>query len=423
MVLPPAGLEYCDRLMAVILCLDVDGAPFLAAEMLALVERGHDVVFAGCRTIPEALVSGEWEPLRKREVRVRWLGAEAIAGFGHFLRRPARLARTLGAALWGHRRDPGALAKLAATLGWTLALARLAEDRGVTHVHGNWAHLPATSAWIVSRLTGARFSFSGHAGRDLFRTVAFLDRKLRDAAFVAVCNRAAAEQLAPIAPETAEKVRIRPHGVDLDRFRARAEGEGREGLLLSVGNLDPAKGFDVALEALALLRREGRAARWRLVGEGPERARLERRVAELGLAGAVELAGRRNGEALVEEYRAATVFLAPSRLLANGGRDGLPNVVLEAMAVGVPVVASGVAAIPEAVEDGVTGRLVPPQDPPALAAAIAALLDDPAERRRLAAAARRRVERDFDRRRALEAFCELFAGEASSEKGGARRVV
>jgi glycosyltransferase involved in cell wall biosynthesis len=314
-------------------------------------------------------------------------------------------------ALASHLAEPLALAKLVVTLGWTLAVARLAQREGFAHVHANWAHLPATSAWIVSRLTGIPFSFSAHAGRDLFRTEALLARKLAEARFAVACNGEAKRRLEAAGPG---RVVLRPHGVDLERFRPRSgSGSG----VLSVGNLDPAKGFDVAVEALAALRREGRNVSWRVVGSGPERKRLARLARRLGVSEAFELAGRLEGEGLVRAYAAAAVFAAPSRILPNGGRDGLPNVVLEAMAVGVPVVASAVAALPEIVEDGRTGLLVPPEDPRALARAVARLLDDRALGERLARQARERVERDFDLKRTSFGFASLFL-EPEERRGG-----
>ncbi|MGH7820320.1 MAG: glycosyltransferase family 4 protein, partial [Candidatus Binatia bacterium] len=271
--------------------------------------------------------------------------------------------------------------------------------------HANWAHLPATSAWIASRLTGIPFSFSAHAGRDLFRTSALLRVKLRDASFAIACNDAArARLIEAVGREAAHKVHVCYHGVDLERFQLRSETDGA--YLLSVGNLDAAKGFDVAVRSLTALR--GRDVPYRIVGAGKERDALAALAARLGLGAVVDLAGVLHGAQLVEAYRGARVFLAPSRILPDGGRDGLPNVVLEAMAVGVPVVASNVAALPEAIVHERTGLLVASEDEAALSAAIVRLLDDRELRERLVRAARERVVRTFDRARNVEHFCSFF---------------
>ncbi|MGH7897069.1 MAG: glycosyltransferase, partial [Candidatus Binatia bacterium] len=325
-----------------ILFLDVDGAPFLSFEMLSLQRAGAAVAFAGSRAIPKALKSGEFESLAPGELVLSWLGLRTLSALGRYsLTRPIRLFGALATAFRAYAREPAYLAKLAATLLWTLAVARWAETHGVEHLHANWAHLPATGAWFASRLTGLPFSFSGHAGRDLYRTTALLPEKVRDARFVTVCNRAAAEQLRRLCgADAAAKVRVCHHGIDLRRFRP-GPALARD-FALSVGNLDPAKGFDVMIRAMAILRRKWPRLRYRIVGEGAERARLEALAAELRLDDCVTLEGALHGDRLVDAYRQAAVFVAPSRLLDNGGRDGLPNVLLEAMATGIPAVGSNV---------------------------------------------------------------------------------
>jgi glycosyltransferase involved in cell wall biosynthesis len=147
----------------------------------------------------------------------------------------------------------------------------------------------------------------------------------------------------------------------------------------------------------------------RIVGEDGEHAdELRRRVAALGLEEHVELAGPRGQAALLEDYRRASAFCLPCRILASGDRDGIPNVLVEAMACGVPVVTTPVSGIPELVRDGENGLLVPPDDPDALAAAILRLRDDPALHRRLAEAGRATVRAQFDGDRLAGDLVALF---------------
>ncbi|MGH7820355.1 MAG: glycosyltransferase, partial [Candidatus Binatia bacterium] len=402
---PPRALRFPVK----ILFFDVDGAPFLSWEMAALVRAGHEITVCGSRGIAPPWKSGEFEPIRSREIALRLFDGRALAALAYyFAARPLRTLAALATAVLAYLREPAYLLKLLASLGWTLSACRWAELHAIDHVHANWAHLPATSAWIVWRLTGIPFSFSGHAGRDLFRTKALLGKKVLDARFVVVCNHEArARVLAVAGDEAGARVHVHHHGVDIESF---ATAPAAPEYLLSVGTLAPAKGFDLAIRAVAALREEGRTLRYRIVGDGEERRRLEALATELGVRGQVDFSGRMEGEALTDAYRRAVALLAPSRLLADGGRDGLPNVVVEAMAAGVPVIASGVAAIPEAIDDGRSGILVPPEDVYALAAAVRNLLEtEPESRRRLAAAARERVRRDFDRRRTVEGYCSLFA--------------
>ncbi len=160
--------------------------------------------------------------------------------------------------------------------------------------------------------------------------------------------------------------------------------------MLGVGRLVPKKGFDLLVEAVAAVP----GARLRLVGEGPERERLEAQVRRLGLGSRVELLGARPHAEVLDLVARARVLALPARVAADGDRDSMPVVVKEAMARSVPVVVTSVAGLPEAV-DGTCGWVVPPEDPAALAAALREALDDPAEAARRGAAGRVRVQERF----------------------------
>jgi glycosyltransferase involved in cell wall biosynthesis len=166
--------------------------------------------------------------------------------------------------------------------------------------------------------------------------------------------------------------------------------------VLAVGRLIEKKGFADLVRACELVRRRGRSFRCSIVGKGPLEGELKALVRELGLEDVVELTGPRPREQLLGLYRRASVFAAPCVVGSDGNRDGLPTVLVEAMALGVPVVSTDVTGIPELVEDGRTGLLVPQRDCEALAGALDRLLSDRRAAQELAAAARQRVEREFD---------------------------
>ncbi|MBM4079327.1 MAG: colanic acid biosynthesis glycosyltransferase WcaL, partial [Planctomycetes bacterium] len=166
--------------------------------------------------------------------------------------------------------------------------------------------------------------------------------------------------------------------------------------------------FEFLVRACALLRDQGRKFRCQIVGEGEERGRLEALIADLRLQEAVELVGALPHDEVVKRLDAATVFVMPSVIASDGDRDGLPNVLLEALAMEVPSVASNVSAIPELIRDGETGLLVPPRDERMLAARIGELLDSPALRQKLAANGRREVEQRFDVDRNAGELVRLF---------------
>jgi glycosyltransferase involved in cell wall biosynthesis len=268
--------------------------------------------------------------------------------------------------------------------------ARLAPAR-VDAVHGYFAHAPAEVAALAARRLGVRYGFSVHA-RDARKVAsAELGARARHAACVLACNADAAAEVR----RAGGRADVVPHGVDLSRFRPRAARRPGPLALLAVGRLVEKKGFHVLLEAAARLRAPFRL---RIVGEGPERARLAEAVERRGLAASVELAGALTHAELPAEYAAADVVVAPSLADATGDRDGLPNVVLEAMASGLPVVGGDVGALATAL-DGETGLLVAPGDAAALAGALDVLAAQPELRARIGRAARDRVERDFDLRR------------------------
>ncbi|MDR3510434.1 MAG: glycosyltransferase [Caulobacteraceae bacterium] len=185
----------------------------------------------------------------------------------------------------------------------------------------------------------------------------------------------------------AERVRFVPNAVRLDGPRAHGRQPGGTPVIVAGGRLHAKKGFDVLIRAMALLREAGVQAACRIAGEGPERARLEGLVAELGLGGRVTLAGWRDD--LPAFLAEGDVFAFPSH------QEGFPLGLLQAMAAGLPIVSSAIDGPNEMLDDGVSGLLVPDADPRALADALAALLADPARAARLAAAARAAVERDY----------------------------
>jgi glycosyltransferase involved in cell wall biosynthesis len=286
-----------------------------------------------------------------------------------------------------------------------LWLARDLRRHGVEHLHAHFIHSPAAVAYLAFLSGGPPFSVTAHA-KDLYTT---LPRNLRiragAARFVITCTRSNAAHLAAIVPAAAH---VFYHGTDLQRFtpdRSRVDPHR----ILSVGRLVPKKGFEDLVDALALLQKKGLRIRADVYGGGPLRDALEARAARLGLNGALNFHGARQQDEIVAAYRRAAVFVLAPVVTEDGDRDGIPNVLVEAMASGVPVVATRISGIPELITDGVDGLLVDERDPAALARAIERLRRDDVLAAQLGRAARHRVERDFDlveNTRRLRAFFE-----------------
>ncbi|MDX7950626.1 glycosyltransferase [Lichenihabitans sp. Uapishka_5] len=325
-----------------------------------------------------------------------------------------RGARTLGAVLRGFGRD---LARdptrnRVRRLGQAMVLAAEVPAR---HLHAHFIHTPASVAAYAAALTGLRWSCSAHA-KDIWTTAEReLRHKLRAAIFTVTCTAAGQARLQALAPP-GKPVRLSYHGLRLDRFRPlalpRPDRDGTDSeapvRLLSVGRAVPKKGFDLLLEALARLPPE-RAWTWTHIGGGPELATLQRQAETLGLAARLRWQGPQAQEAVLDAYRDADLFVLPCRIAADGDRDGLPNVLVEAQSQGLACVSTTVSGVVELIEDDRNGLLVPPDAPESLAVALAALIADPQRRKRLGQAGQRRVAAEFDARSATARLMDLFA--------------
>lgn len=272
------------------------------------------------------------------------------------------------------------------------------RQEGITHVHAHFASSATSVALHLHRLAGISYSFTAHA-KDIYSdnvSTEGLARKLRSARFVVTVSDYNREYLARLNGADGP-VRIY-NGLDLQQFSPNGSVPDDPPLVLGVGRLVEKKGFADLIRACAVLRRDGCYFQCRIVGKGRLEGELQTLIRELGLVDQVELAGPMPREALLDLYPRASVFVAPCVVGSDGNRDGLPTVLIEAMALSVPVVSTPVTGIPELVKDGRTGLIVPEHDPEALAGAIRRILENRAEALALARAGRELVERQFDLR-------------------------
>ena len=297
---------------------------------------------------------------------------------------------------------------------------RIVERRRIRHVHAHFASLPGTLGWLVSRLSGVPFSLTAHA-RDIYVPDAALGSKLDAASFCVTCTRYNLRVLRKRFPGLPTgKLFHSYHGLEVRSHPVRGRVAEDVPLVLGVGRLIPKKGFDHLVRACVLLRDRGRELRCVIAGEGPERQRLESLVPRQDLGQWIRLPGALLHEEVMSLMDRAAVLVAPSVIASDGDVDGLPNVLLEASAKELPVVASRLSAIPELVEDRCTGLLAPPGDVEALADAIAWVLDHPEGALALAREGRKRVEQCFDADKNVRPLAARFTDiieAAQREKG------
>ena len=374
---------------------------FIAQEILALERRGlaieivslrhptdtsthpvHDEIAAPVTYLPEYLYQ---EP---RRVAAAWLEARRLPGY-------RKAFRTWARDLWRDR-TPNRIRRF----GQACVVAAEIAPR-VGHLHAHFLHTPGSVARYAAMMTGLAWTCSAHA-KDIYTIPDWeIAEKLTDCGWLVTCTAANRDHLNRLAPDP-DRVSLVYHGLDLSRWpEPDTRNSARDGSdaddpvrLVSVGRAVEKKGYDDLLAALAQL---PPALAWRLdhIGGGPLRECLERQARAAGLDDRITWHGAQAQDAVRQAYQDADLFVLAPRIAADGDRDGLPNVMMEAQSQGLAAVTTAVSAVPELISDGVNGLLSPPGDPTALAASLARVIRDPDLRRRMGEAGRERVAHDF----------------------------
>ncbi len=315
---------------------------------------------------------------------------------------PGSLVRAMAGVVWQGRDRPMDIIKNLAVLPLSLWIAEDGRKRGITHWHGHWANIPTTSCWYISRIFGQSWSAAIH-GEDIFSPNRFLQHKLNEARFCVVCSGYFCNHLQQkMGLDHPEHVHLNYHGLDprvmqrADQREARLAVAGEALSIVSIGRLVPTKGHDVLIKACKLLRAVGIPIKVQIIGSGPLEDELNELVAASGLSDEVTFLGALAFEQVLETLEMADVFALAPRLIPGHPPDGIPNVIAEAMALGIPVVTTRVSAIPELVGDAETGVLVEVDDVEGFARALESLYRDPQRAVDYSAAARDRVARLFN---------------------------
>lgn len=292
-----------------------------------------------------------------------------------------------------------------------LELAMLVQERGLVHLHAHFASVATAVARVAAAIAGIEYSFTAHA-KDIFHESVdpvALRRRLADARCVVTVSDYNLTHLQRTFGPAADRVHRVYNGLDLSRFGYQVPA-GRDRVVVGVGRLVEKKGFRHLLDAVAHLAAQGRPVRLDLVGTGEQEGALREQVAVLGLHEHVRLLGPLPQHQVQQVVQHAGALAAPCVVGEDGNRDGLPTILLEAMALGTPCVATPVTGIPEVLQHEQTGLLVPEGDHLALAEQLDRLLADQQLQLRLAGAARALIEAEFDDRCTSAQLHDLLTG-------------
>ena len=291
---------------------------------------------------------------------------------------------------------------------------RFLPASGVTHLHAHFAHSPTSVAMFASHLTELPFSFTAHA-KDIYTSD---PRQLREkiglARFVITCTEYNRRHLSKLSDGNATPIHRNYHGIDIKLFSDNNEIPKipvQPYQILTIARLTAKKGLPTIYKALRILRDQGVSLNHIHIGGGEDREKTISLIKDLDLGSVTRLLGTQPHQVVLEHYKNADLFVLGCEVAPNGDRDGIPNVLVESMAVGLPVVATHISGIPELVENERTGLLVPPGQPDKLAEAMLRMLNDGELRNQVIAAGKQRVECEFDNRQLIRELAEVYRGE------------
>lgn len=373
---------------------------FILREVTEMERQGQPVRLVPLIKENPPVVHDAAKPWTQRALYTPWLnGAILIANLITFVKHPFRYLGVLLRLIVGTLKAPSTLLGTLGIYPKSIYLARELEREGVRHIHVHYASHPSTMALIVSKFAPVTYSFTVHAF-DIQGDRSLLDWKIRESRFVRSISQFNKRFLEGLYPEDARgKIHVVHVGIEPDVYATNAgKYAAVPGRILCVAGHRPYKGLPYLIEACRILRDEGVAFECNLVGHGPMHDELVQMIADRNLGDRVHLIGPRPEEEVAKMMAEASLFVLPSIVDKDGMMEGIPVALMEGMATGRAVVSTTTAGIPELVDDGVSGFLVPPQDPPALARAIRTLIEDPERARKMGERGREKVRTEFDLR-------------------------
>ncbi len=394
---------------------------FVLREMIELEQLGFLVELFPLRREKATVVQPDAKPYVERAhftplVSLSILWSNLVTMFSQ----PVRYFGTLGTLI---RANFGSMRYFAGALGFfpkAVDLARRMKKLGIEHLHAHFASHPAAAAFTIGRLSGIPYSFVAH-GSDLHRDQHMLLEKTREAAFVVTISNYNREMILDICGrEFGSKVHVVHCGIDTTRFTPRTDptlwelGQGPF-RIVCVGTLHEVKGQTHLIEACRMLAERGVSFECHFVGEGEDEAKLRQQVEDAVLDSQISFHGVLTSDEVLQQLQLADVLVAPSVPSRDGRREGIPVVLMEGMACGLPCIASRLSGIPELVEDGVTGILTPPGDSAGMADALQRLANHSSLRTTYGQKSVEKVHREFGLRENTSQLARLLSGNLQAQ--------
>jgi glycosyltransferase involved in cell wall biosynthesis len=388
---------------------------FVIREMVEMERQGVEVDVYPLQRERTSVMHPEVDSFVRRAHFTPWLSIAMLKAHGRFfLNQPGKYLRTLGTLLSANLGSIRYFAGAVAFFPKAVYIASLMRSAGVDHIHAHFASHPAAVAYVIHRLTSIPFSFVAH-GSDLHRDQHMLSEKTQQAAAVIAISDDNRRMILDVCgTQNGLKVHTVHCGVDLEEFCPRSEPTPFErGVgafqLLCIGTLHEVKGQRYLLEACRSLLERGVDFECHFAGVGPDLQALKKQAQALGLNNRVYFHGRCTGPRILELLRKADLLVTPSVPSSCGRREGIPVVLMEAMASGVPVVTSDLSGIPELVQHEQTGLLTQPRDVAAIAASILRLRGDRRLSARLAVAGRQKIESQFNQKINVQNLLDILS--------------
>ncbi|MFT5387865.1 MAG: glycosyltransferase involved in cell wall biosynthesis, partial [Candidatus Omnitrophota bacterium] len=292
----------------------------------------------------------------------------------------------------------------------SLSIARMMKKHRIQHIHAHWATMPTTGAQIIADLLGVTFSFTAHAWDIYLSDENELRSKINQAAFAVTCTEFNKKHLHNLCQESKDKVYKNYHGMDVEFFTMREDKKRDENIIFAVGRLVEQKGFKYLIQACKELKDRNVAFKCIIVGGGPLQEEFDALIKELNLSDVISIKGKVTQATIKGYFDQASVFAMPCVIATNGDRDGIPNVLLEALAVGIPIVSTDVSGVPEVIINEQTGLVVPPHDAHALANSLERVLTGKIDMCSCCQKGRTIVEDNFNLDRNVGELVALFQG-------------